>query len=136
MIDRNAFPQGQLPGSLELAYVGDTLWDLMVRTRLVRQGGTMKTLHRTAVQRVCAHAQSDALGRIEPLLTEDEAGVVRRARNAKQSPTKNADPHDYHRATALEALVGYLYLSGQTTRMDELMRAALPEEDSAEPSAE
>ena len=43
--------QGQLPGSLELAYLGDTLWDLMVRTRLVRQGGTMKTLHRAAVAR-------------------------------------------------------------------------------------
>lgn len=129
MIDRSSFPQGQLPGSLELAYVGDTLWDLLVRTRLVRQGGTMKTLHRAAVQRVCAHAQSDALSRIEPLLTEDEADIVRRARNAKQSPTKNADPHDYHRATALEALIGYLYLSGQTARMDELMRAALPEEN-------
>ena len=64
MIERSSFPQGQLPGSLELAYVGDTLWDLMVRTRLVRQGGTMKTLHRAAVARVCAHAQSDALGRI------------------------------------------------------------------------
>ena len=49
MIERSSFPQGQLPGSLELAYVGDTLWDLMVRTRLVRQGGTMKTLHRAAV---------------------------------------------------------------------------------------
>ena len=133
MIERSSFPQGQLPGSLELAYVGDTLWDLMVRTRLVRQGGTMKTLHCAAVARVCAHAQSDALGRIESLLTEDEAGVVRRARNAKQSPTKNADPHDYHRATALEALIGYLYLTGQTARMDELMRAALPEDSAAAP---
>ena len=73
MIDRSSFPQGQLPGSLELAYVGDTLWDLLVRTRLVRQGGTMKTLHRAAVQRVCAHAQSDALGRIEPLLNKIQA---------------------------------------------------------------
>ncbi len=132
-MDRSAFHQGQLPGSLELAYVGDTLWDLMVRTRLVRQGGTMKTLHRAAVSCVCAHAQSEALERIEPLLTEDEAGIVRRARNAKQTPTKNADPHDYHRATALEALIGYLYLSGQTARMDELMSAALPEESSSSP---
>ena len=128
MIERSSFPQGQLPGSLELAYVGDTLWDLMVRTRLVRQGGTMKTLHRAAVARVCAHAQSDALGRIEPLLTEDEAGVVRRARNAKQSPTKNADPHDYHRATALEAVIGYLFVTGQTGRMEQILAIALEEE--------
>lgn len=136
MTERNAFPQGQLPGSLELAYVGDTLWDLLVRTRLVRQGGTMKTLHRAAVARVCAHAQSEALSRIEPLLTEDEAGVVRRARNARQSPTKNADPHDYHRATALEALIGYLYLSGQTERMNELMCAALPENEATDTPAQ
>ena len=128
-MDRSSFNHGQLPGSLELAYVGDTLWDLMVRTRLVRKGGTMKNLNRAAVACVCAHAQSEALTRIEDVLTEEEEGVVRRARNAKQSPTKNADPSDYHRATALEALMGYLYLSGQTARMTELMALALPEKD-------
>ena len=128
-MDRSAFSQGQLPSSLELAYVGDTLWDLLVRTRLVKKGGTMKNLNRAAVACVCAHAQSEALARIEPLLTEEETGVVRRARNAKQSPTKNADPGDYHRATALEALMGYLYLTGRVERMTELMSAALPEEN-------
>jgi ribonuclease-3 family protein len=128
-MDRDAFHQGQLPGSLELAYLGDTLWDLMVRTRLVTKGGRMKDLHRAAVKQVCAKAQSEALGRIEEKLTEEESAVVRRARNAKQSPTKNADPGDYHRATALEALIGWLYLSGQRERMDELMNAALPEEE-------
>ena len=126
-MDRDAFHQGQLPGSLELAYLGDTLWDLMVRTRLVTKGGRMKDL--AAVKQVCAKAQSEALGRIEEKLTEEESAVVRRARNAKQSPTKNADPGDYHRATALEALIGWLYLSGQRERMDELMNAALPEEE-------
>ena len=130
-MDRSAFSHGQLPGSLELAYVGDTLWDLMVRTRLVKKGGTMKNLNRAAVARVCARAQSEALSRIEDILTEEEAGVVRRARNAKQSPTKNADPGDYHRATALEALMGFLYLTGQTARMIELMELALPETDGA-----
>ncbi len=128
-MDKDDFLHGQTPGSLELAYLGDTLWDLMVRTRLVRRGGRMKDLHRMAVSQVCARAQSEALARIEALLTEEEAAVVRRARNVKQTPTKNADPGDYHRATALEALVGWLYLSGRTARMDELMRRALPEEE-------
>jgi ribonuclease-3 family protein len=129
MMDRNAFPQGQPPGSLELAYLGDTLWDLMVRARLVKRGGRMKDLHRAAVKQVCARAQSDALARIEAVLTEEEAAVVRRARNARQTPTRNADPGDYRRATALEALIGWLYLTGQRERMEDLMRAALPEQE-------
>ena len=121
MIERSSFPQGQLPGSLELAYVGDTLWDLMVRTRLVRQGGTMKTLHRAAVARVCAHAQSDALGRIEPLLTETEAAVYRRGRNAHTPRTGR----DYHMATGLETLFGYLYLKGEIDRVRTLFDACM-----------
>ena len=128
-MDRDAFAHGQLPGSLELAYVGDTVWDLYIRERLVRRGGRMKALNRAAVARVCAAAQSQALGRIEDELTDDERAVVNRARNAHQTPAKHADPGDYHRATALEALIGYLYLTGQTGRMDALMRAAMPEED-------
>lgn len=116
--------QGQLPGSLELAYLGDTLWDLFVREELVRTGGRMKELHRAAVARVRASAQSRALARIEDCLTEEEAAVVRRARNAHQMPPKNADPADYCRATALEALFGYLYLTGQLERMKTLMYQA------------
>ncbi|MDD7413941.1 MAG: ribonuclease III domain-containing protein [Eubacteriales bacterium] len=116
--------QGQLPGSLELAYLGDTLWDLFVREELVKTGGRMKELHRAAVARVRASAQSRALARIEDCLTEDEAAVVRRARNAHQTPPKNADPADYCRATALEALFGYLYLTGQLERMKTLMYQA------------
>ena len=61
---------------------------------------------------------AEALARVEPLLTEEEEGVVRRARNARQTPTKNADAREYHRATALEALIGYLYLTGQRARME------------------
>ena len=116
--------QGQLPGSLELAYLGDTLWDLFVREELVKTGGRMKELHRAAVARVRASSQSRALARIEEDLTEDEAAVVRRARNAHQTPPKNADPADYCRATALEALFGYLYLTGQLERMKTLMYQA------------
>ncbi len=121
------FKHNALPGSLELAYLGDTIYDLYVRTHLITQGGKVNQLHRQAVRLVCAHAQCEALARVTPLLTETEADVVRRARNAHQSPPRNADPREYHHATALEALVGYLYATGQEARMEEILAAALPE---------
>ena len=122
------FEHGALPGSLELAYLGDALYDLYVRERLIAHGGRVRALHREAVGLVCAHAQSEALGRVESMLTEYEADVVRRARNARQTPPKNADAGEYHRATALEALVGYLYVTGQRDRMNEVLGVALPGE--------
>ena len=115
----------QLPASLELAYLGDTVYDLYVRSRLVQRGGRMKQLHRQAVSVVCAHAQSEALRAIEDQLTEEEQDVVRRARNCKQHPPRNADPAEYHRATALEALIGYLYVQGRSERLEALVNAAL-----------
>ena len=123
------FEHNSLPGSLELAYMGDAIYDLYVRRRLVRRGGRVQSMHRQAVKLVCAHAQAQALGRIEGDLSEMEAGVVRRARNAHQNPPRNASPAEYHRATGLEALIGYLYLNCKMARMDELLRKALPEED-------
>ena len=122
------FEHGTLPGSLELAYLGDSLYDLYVREHLIARGGRVRALHRDAVHLVCAHAQSEALSRVEGLLTEAEADVVRRARNAHQSPPKNADPGEYHHATALEALIGWLYVTGQRERMNELLSLALPED--------
>ena len=118
-------PHGQLPGSLELAYLGDTIYDLYVRTLLVIEGGRVRDMHRNAVKRVCAHAQAEALSRIEGELNDAELDVVRRARNAHQNPPKNADPAEYHRATALEALTGYLYATGQFARLDALLCKAL-----------
>jgi len=117
----SVFEHGQLPGALELALVGDSVYDLYVRSHLVRKGGRVKDIHKNAVMHVNAHAQAMALDRIEEMLTEEEAGVVRRARNAKQTPTKNADAGDYHKATALEALLGYLYLTGQTERLNRFL---------------
>ena len=122
------FEHNVLPGSLELAYMGDTVYDLYVRSHLVEAGGKVGALHRRAVRLVCAHAQSEALGRIEGKLSDEEAAVVRRARNAHQSPPRNADAGEYHRATALEALIGYLYVTGQRERMETLLQAALPPE--------
>ena len=122
------FEHGMLPGSLELAWLGDALYDLYVREHLVAQGGRVHGLHRHAVHLVCAHAQAEALRRVEADLNEEEAAVVRRARNTRQSPPKNADPGEYHHATALEALIGWLYVTGQKERMNALLSRALPPE--------
>ncbi len=122
------FEHGALPGSLELAYLGDALYDLYVREHLIARGGRVRALHREAVSLVCARAQSEALGRVLERLTEAERDVARRARNCDQHPPRSADPADYRRATALEALIGYLYVTGQRERMNEILRLALPEE--------
>ncbi|MBQ2833246.1 MAG: ribonuclease III [Clostridia bacterium] len=112
---------------LQMAYVGDTVHDLYVRSLLLARGMTVGRMHRQAVRMVSAHAQAKMLEAIEPELTDGEADVARRGRNAqaKHAAPKNADPADYSHATGLEALWGYLYLSGQTQRLDELMKAAL-----------
>ena len=123
----SCFEHNQLPGSLEMAYLGDTVYDLYVRERLVRRGGKVQKLHKTATTFVCAHAQSEAMLRIQDMLTESEADVARRARNARQNPPRNANPAEYHRATALEALIGYLYLTKQQQRLSQLLSVALPE---------
>ena len=125
------FEHNTLPGSLELAYLGDTLYDLYVRTRLVGAGGRVGAMHRRAVSLVCAHAQSEAFLRVEDALSDEEAAVARRARNVHQSPPRHADAAEYHRATALEALIGYRYVTGQRGRMEELLARALPPEEIA-----
>ena len=113
--------------SLQMAYVGDTVHDLYVRSMLLSKGMSVGKMHRQAVRMVSAGAQAKMLAAIEPQLSEAEADVARRGRNsqAKHAAPKNADPADYAHATALEALWGYLYLSGQTQRLDELIKLAL-----------
>ena len=123
-----AFEHNSLPGSLELAFLGDTIYDLYVRRNIVRKGGRVQNMHKEAVSMVCNRAQAEAFRRIEGELTEAEAAVARRARNAHQNPPRNANPADYHRATSIEALMGYLYLTGQQDRLDFLMNIALQQE--------
>lgn len=113
--------------ALQMAYIGDTVYDLYVRTVLLCScDAGVHALHKAASEKVRARAQSDALARIESMLTEEEKDVVRRGRNAKsRSVPKNADPGDYSRATAMEALIGYLYLSGKEDRLRDIMWTAL-----------
>ena len=91
------FEHGSLPGSLELAYLGDSLYDLYVREHLIAKGGRVRAMHREAISLVCAHAQSEALERVADALTDAERDVVRRARNAHQSPASTTTPPPWRR---------------------------------------
>lgn len=120
--------EAKLKNPLALAFVGDTVWDLLARQRLLGGAARVNTLHRQAVAMVNAGAQAAACARIEAVLTQEEADVLRRGTNAhaKHSAPKNQDPAAYSRATGLEALLGYLYLTGQSERILQLFDIAVP----------
>lgn len=108
-----------------LAYLGDSVLEVCVRTYLVAEAGlsTSAHLNRAALDFVRASAQSEAMGRIEPLLTEQEAGYYRRGRNMGHGNVpRSASVAEYRRATGMEVLFGYLSLTGQTQRMNHLFR--------------
>ena len=114
-----------------LAFYGDSVYEVMVRERVIKEHQTNAgRLHELAVERVRASYQSEAVNVIEPLLDEREADILRRGRNAGGiSVPKSAKPSEYRRATALEALFGYLALCGKEERAAELFEAicaALP----------
>ena len=117
--------------SLALAHVGDAVYELLVRTYICGRGVlTSNALHNATVSYVSAGAQARAMQVIEPLLTEEELTVCRRGRNAHV----NSVPHgasfgEYHAATGLEALFGWLYLRGRRDRLGELFAAVMSGED-------
>ena len=117
-----------LMNPLALAYVGDAVHELHVRESLARTGGRVAALHRDAVRQVCCAAQAQALTRVVTLLTEAEQAIVRRGRNchARHDAPRHANPAEYAQATGLEALLGYLYLSGQGERILQLFDIAIP----------
>ena len=108
--------------NLGLAHLGDGVFELMVRSWLCLHGkATAKGLHKATVRYVAAPAQAKAVAGILPLLTEDERAVYRRGRNTSpHSIPQNASRADYQSATGLEALFGWLYLQGQTGRLNQL----------------
>ena len=113
-------------GALELAYVGDCVFELIVRTHLLRTSGRkVKELHGLVVKHVCAAGQAALAGRILALLTEDELAVFKRGRNHRHPRIpKGSSPAEYGLATAFEALMGYLYLCGETDSIRELTEPA------------
>ena len=109
---------------LVLAYIGDGIYELVIRSIVVeRANRSANDLHKKTTRYVKAPAQSAMIEALLPEMTEDEEAVYRRGRNAKSYTTaKNASVADYRRATGFEALMGYLYLTGQTDRMLELIK--------------
>lgn len=109
--------------AVTLAFVGDAVYSLYVRERLTLEvGGKSSDLQRTAAKIVSAKGQSEFLDRLLPLFTEEESDVFRRAKNAKKSTkSKSASHLEYNRSTGFEAVLGYLYLIGETERIRELL---------------
>lgn len=107
---------------LTLAFMGDTVFDAFVREQLICQANRpVNALHSSATKLVKASAQAKAMDKIMDMLTEKELTVFKRGRNAHTNhKAKNASEGDYHRATGLEALFGYLYLKGDIERLREL----------------
>lgn len=112
---------------LVLAYIGDAVFELIVRTKVVGEGNApVNKLHKKSKGYVNAKAQADMFFVMEEHLTEDEKVVYKRGRNAKSfTSPKNADIIDYRNATGLEALIGYLYLNGDTQRVLELFNLGI-----------
>lgn len=111
--------------SLALAYMGDCVYDLYVRTRVMEAGDRHVTdMHKDAIGAVCAASQAKSAHAMENenFLTDEEMAVLKRGRNAKSATVpKNADVIDYRWATGLEALVGYLYIEGRYDRLEEIL---------------
>ena len=107
--------------ALNLAYIGDTVYDLHIRTHIVsNQMGKVQALHKLASGVVNAKAQATAAALVLPQLTERENEIFKYGKNAKSKPPKNMSVEDYSLATGIEAVIGYLYLTGQTKRTDAL----------------
>lgn len=112
---------------LTLAYIGDAIYDLVIRTIVVERGNrSANNLHKKTIGYVNARVQARMVDALEEELTEEEASVCRRGRNAKSyTAAKNASIIEYRKATGLEAMCGYLYLQGQQERMLELIKKGL-----------
>lgn len=117
---------------LTLAYVGDAVFELYVRTQLAAQGGRIQQLHRAAVRYVNAEAQRDILRTWQQHLDEEEQAIVRRGRNAKGTVPRNVDMAVYRQSTGFEALVGFLFLSGREKRLTWLLDLVQPSPESGE----
>lgn len=117
--------------SIGLAHLGDSVYEILVRTYLCVHGkATGKNLHRACIALVCAQEQARRGKRILPLLSEEEHAVFRRGRNANlHSIPRSASPAQYRDATALEALFGFLYLRGEHERINELFHIIMEEQE-------
>lgn len=116
-----------LMSPLTWAYIGDCVYELFIRTHLVETTNLKPhKLHIEAVKQVKAKAQANKLEELQEMLTEEEKKIVRRTRNTENHHVaKNADPRDYMYATAFEGLIGYLYLSEQKERLEQILNKCI-----------
>ena len=116
--------------AIGLAHMGDAVYETLVRTWLCVHGkATGKELHRTTIALVCAQKQAELAQRVLPHLTEEELAVYKRGRNANvHAMPRSATPAQYHAATGLECLMGWLYLRGDKERAEQLFLAMMEEE--------
>lgn len=124
-VDKNKDP-GLIPALL-LAYVGDSIFDLAIRTFVLKKGNRQVNKINTDVTTyVSAAAQARIADALKPAFTEDEALIYQRGRNAKpKTKAKNASQGEYHKATGIEAVFGYLYLKGERERILELIKMSV-----------
>jgi ribonuclease III family protein len=125
-VDENTL-RGYSP--LVLAYIGDAVFELMVRTHIVESSRRrIKDIHLDTVAIVNADSQADIIRNIAGDLSEAEQDIVRRGRNTRSHPPKNADMQSYRMSTGFEALLGYLFLKGDEERLSYLLKRALEEQ--------
>ena len=105
--------------ALQLAYLGDSVWETVVRDTLVHRGLNVHHMHRSCVEYVNAGVQASFLEKILPETDEREQEIIRRGRNthARHPAPKNQEPEDYSAATGFEALIGFLYITGNEERI-------------------
>ncbi len=124
MTDQKMEPrEASLLSPLQLAYMGDAVWELLVRQTLILQKLNVHHMHTECIRRVNAASQAGYMALLQPMLTEEEAAIVQRGRNAhaRHPSPRNQNPADYAEATAFEALIGYLYLTDDRSRLSEMI---------------
>lgn len=126
LLKKEEIPEINTLSPLTLAFLGDSVYEMFIRTKILSGGNRpANELHKIAVGYVKAKAQSNAAHKIFDMLTEEELTIYKRGRNTNiHTVPKNADMADYRHATALETLIGYLYLKGENERLLQLLNVA------------
>lgn len=118
------FPATKQLNPIVLAYIGDSVFSLYIRLRLLPTSSHVRILNDISSKMVSAVCQCQAMEKLQAMLTEEETAIFRRGRNAKSMVPKSASVYEYRMATALEALLGYLLLEGKEERLHELLDAS------------
>ena len=123
--------EAMLLNPLQLAYLGDAVWETMIRFELIRKRLNVRHMHQECVRYVNAQSQAKTLEKIYDLLSPEEQALVRRGKNAHahHPAPKNQGIENYSAATGFESLIGYLYLTGQDDRLGEIFRVCISDKN-------